>query len=490
LAVGWDIVVAGSGNAALAAALSAAEQGARVVVLEKATSEEAGGNSRFAGGLYRSIYGGYEDLARVIPELSHQEWLATGSRTYSREDYRRDIERMCGGKIDGVLTEFYIDRSLDTLVWMASHEVQFMFAGPDAYGQVNPGAAIWARGEGRAAVASLTRACERHGVTFFFDTAVTGLISVGGTVIGVETLCSDGSQGKLYASATVLGCGGFEASAELRMQHLGREWEHVRVRGTRHNTGDLLPALRELGARFVGEWGDCHATPVHADAPTTGELDKLELEARHDYSYGVLVNLNGKRFVDEGENFRLFTYAKTGRAILAQPAGRAYQIFDAKVRDRLDYRYQSGSRFEAQTIEELAEQLDVNRSQLIETISSYNEACPNGQADFASLDGLATEGLPISKSNWAQRIDEPPFLACPVACGITFTYGGIRTDTMSRALNQADQPIPGLFVVGELQGGLFAQNYPGGAGLMRGAVFGREAGRGAAALAGEVVLAS
>lgn len=243
----------------------------------------------------------------------------------------------------------------------------------------------------------------------------------------------------------------------------------------------MLPALERLGVRFTRAWSDCHATPVHADAPQSGELDNLELKARHDYSYGLLVNRAGRRFVDEGENFRLFTYAKTGRAILRQPGAIVYQVFDARVRDRLDYRYRSGTTHEAESLEALAETLDVNVSAFLDTVRAYNASCTGLPADFSRLDGLATRELTVPKSNWAQPIDTPPFLGVPVACGITFTYGGVETDTEGRALGPNGAPLPGLFVIGELQGGLFARNYPGGAGLMRGAVYGRRAGRSAAA---------
>lgn len=475
-----DVVVAGAGNAALTAAISAAENGAHVLVVEKADPDHAFGNTRFAGGVFRSVYNGYDDLRRVVTDLTPEQYDRLSVGSYTAEDFHADIMRLTHDYADEVLTHTYINKSLDTLAWMVDQGVGFVLGGTDEYGKTNPGAAIWADGEGRTLVQRLLDRATELGVTVAYGHQAIDFVEVDGSVRGLVCRTADGIT-TVNARAVVLASGGFEASPELRARYLGPGWDLVKVRGTRHNTGDMFPALERVGAQMVGAWSGCHASPMDADAPAVGEIARTHQASRHDYSYGLMVNLNGHRFVDEGENFRLFTYAKTGRAILAQPQNLAFQLFDARASHRLDYRYREGGPFyEAKTLEDLATQIGVDASALAGTVARYNAATRGESANFEVLDGLSTEGLEPAKSNWAQPFDTPPYLAFPVKCGITFTYGGVRTDTEARVLDRADRPIPGLFAAGEIQGGLFAHNYPGGAGLMRGAVYGRIAGRGAA----------
>jgi tricarballylate dehydrogenase len=471
-----DFIVAGTGNAALTAAISAAEHGARVLVVEKAPPDHAGGNSRFAGGVFRAAYNSFDDLRRVVPTLTEADYQRLSTGSYSEQQFFDDIMRLTHRFADVALTRTYIAASLETLAWMSSHGVEFVLGGTDEYGKTNPGAAIWVGGEGRTLVRRLTERARQLGVTFVYENQARSLVENDGRVTGVVCRTPQGLV-EHCGTSVVLACGGFEASPDLRARYLGPGWDLVKVRGTRFNTGDLLPSLEEIGAQMVGAWSACHASPMDANAPEVGEIERTHQASRHDYSYGVMVNAHGERFIDEGENFRLFTYAKTGRAILAQPENQAYQLFDARVSNRLDYRYREGEFHTSDSIEGLAAQLDMDARALVRTLREYNEATTGDPANFEKLDGLATTNLSPPKSNWAQPLDKPPFLAFPVKCGITFTYGGVKTDADARVLDRVDRPIPGLFAVGEIQGGLFAHNYPGGAGLMRGAVFGRIAGR-------------
>ena len=202
------------------------------------------------------------------------------------------------------------------------------------------------------------------------------------------------------------------------------------------------------------------------------------------YFLGVMLNAGGERFVDEGENFRNYTYAQFGRAILDQPGSFAWQIFDKKVEPLLydEYRFWDASYVEADSLEALVEKLDgVDARQALATLTQYNHAVDEQTPfDPTVLDGKATSGLDPNKTNWANTLDTPPFKAYPVTCGITFTYGGLKVDENAAVLDANDRPIEGLFACGELVGGVFYEGYPGGSGLTSGAVFGRLAGFAAA----------
>src|SRR5581483_4808561 len=238
------------------------------------------------------------------------------------------------------------------------------------------------------------------------------------------------------------------------------------------------------GAQAYGHWSGCHAVAWDAGAPEFGNRVIGDLYQKHSYPLGIIVNAEGKRFVDEGADFRNYTYAKYGREILRQPRQLAFQVFDEKTRPLLrdEYRISRVTKAESDSIEGLAEGLGLDPVALRKTIDEYNAACCEGRFDPTVLDGKGTQGITPPKSNWALPIDTPPFLGFAVTCGITFTFGGLRVvpDTC-QVLDTTDRPIQGLYAAGELVGGLFWHNYPGGAGLMAGAVFGRTAGAAAAA---------
>lgn len=280
----------------------------------------------------------------------------------------------------------------------------------------------------------------------------------------------------------MLACGGFEANPEWRARYLGPDWELARVRGTRHNTGDGIRMALEIGAQPYGHWSSCHAVAWDLNAPEFGDRKVLDLFQKHSYPLGIIVNLRGERFVDEGADFRNLTYAKYGREILRQPQRAAFQLFDQKVVPLLreEYRIREATRAEAATLEELARKLEIDPRGLVRTVEAFNRAVQPGEFNPAILDGKGTRGITPPKSNWALPLDTPPFVGYAVTCGITFTFGGLRITPSAEVLDLEDRPVPGLYAAGELVGGLFYHNYPGGAGLMAGAVFGRIAGQGAA----------
>jgi tricarballylate dehydrogenase len=285
---------------------------------------------------------------------------------------------------------------------------------------------------------------------------------------------------QLDAGSVVLACGGFEANPEWRARYLQQPWDMAKVRGTAYNTGDGLRMALELGALPFGQWSGNHGTPIDADAPPFGDRQLTDKTNRLSYPLGVMVNTDGDRFIDEGEDFQLYTYAKTGGAILLQPGNVAFQIFDAKVTDLLEPRYATGAPLLADTLDELIGKLPVGKTRLKETLLSYNAALGSVPFDPTVHDGLGTQGLTPGKSNWAQPLDSPPFRAYPVTGGITFTFGGLRVDQNAQVLANDWTLIEGLYTCGEMVGGLFHHNYPGGSGLTSGAVFGRIAGRAAA----------
>ncbi len=251
--------------------------------------------------------------------------------------------------------------------------------------------------------------------------------------------------------------------------------------GTKHNQGDGHKMAMAIGAMPVGQWTGCHATPIMANAAAYGDLALTDRTNRLSYHYGVMLNREGLRFVDEGADFNMFTYAKYGRLILEQTASEAYQIFDQKVIHLLEPRYDTSEPVVADTLEALVDKLPVNAVVAKRTLAAYNAAARTAKSfNPGILDGVATTELALPKSNWGLKLDQGPFVCYPCTGGITFSFGGLKIDSEARVLDTAFRPIPGLYAAGEMVGNLFHDNYPAGTGLMSGAVFGRIAGNSAA----------
>ena len=478
------VVVIGGGNAALNAAIAAAESDADVVLLERAPFALRGGNSRFTAGAMRTVYEGVEDLRRLMPELTEDEIARTNFGSYSRERFYDDMGRVTQYRADPDLTERLIDSSFETLLWMHGRGVRFLpLYGRQSFevdGQVRfwGGLTVEAWGGGPGLVDSLTAIAGKAGVDVRYGARATALqaMNKGFTVrVGNESLNAD---------AVVLACGGFESNPAWRTRYLGPGWDLAKVRGTRFNTGDGIRMAVDVGGATRGNWSGCHAVAWDMNAPEFGDLDVGDNFQKHSYPFGILVNREGRRFVDEGADFRNYTYARYGREVLNQPGQCAWQIFDAKVAHLLrdEYRIRQVTKATADSIDELAAKLEgVDGNALVAEIQRYNAAVDTETLfDPTVKDGRGTRGLTVPKSNWANRLDTPPFKAYGVTCGITFTFGGLAVDADARVLGEDGEPIPGLFAAGELVGGLFYFNYPGGSGLTSGAVFGRIAGTGAA----------
>ena len=484
----YDVIVAGAGNAALTAALSAHQSGAEVLVLEKAPRVERGGNSRFSGGLFRFAYDSIEDIEPIMPHLSPDERDRVDVGTYSTDRFYADIMGVTQGRADPKLSRTLVEQSHPIMLWMAEQGVIWdwthLWSVEDkGKRQFNPGSVLEAKNKGIGLMECLFAALERAGIEVAYQAKMYDfLLSQSGELKGLMVKTSGGRQ-DLQAGAVVLGAGGFEANPELRARYLGGSWDLVKVRGTRFNTGEVLQRAVRIGAKPAGHWRGCHATPIDADAPDVGDLRLTDKTNRLSYMYGIMVNREARRFVDEGQDLGPYTYAKVGGIILDQPGSLAYQIFDSKTVHLLEARYSTGKPVVADTIEGLACDLGLEPRALQGTVEEYNSAVQPGGFNPALKDGKRTEGIDPPKSNWALPIESPPFTAYPVTGGITFTFGGLKIDTEARVMDMEDNPIPGLYATGEITGEFFYHNYPGGTGLMRGSVFGRIAGRNAAAFA-------
>jgi tricarballylate dehydrogenase len=312
-----------------------------------------------------------------------------------------------------------------------------------------------------------------------------------GRVTGVEAFTPDG-RATFHAGAVILTCGGFEANPEMRARYLGHGWDAIKNRGVPYNTGDGLRAAFEIGAMPYGGYSSAHASPQDIERPAYTLPSSVPKggtrSSRYAYPYSIMVNRDGTRFIDEGSDVRGRTYAKMGRSVLAQPGNAAYQIFDKKARDLgllEDYDRNDATGVTANTLEELADMLGLPASTFVKTVTEYNAAIqPEGTLDPNPfyLDGKGTKGLSPEKTNYAIEISEGPFEAYGITCAITFTFGGLKVDPKTAQVQHVSgRGIPGLYTAGEMLGGLWHWNYPSGSGMMAGAVFGRIAGREAAA---------
>lgn len=483
-----DIVVVGGGNAAMTAALSALEQGASVLVLEKAPEYLRGGNSYFSGGLFRFAYNGLDDILEIVAEIPEQERGAIDVGSYPVTKFYDDFMRVTEGLADPDLVQVLISQSYPTMKWMKDQGIPWILAyGRQAFTHEGVlrfwgGLIIEAVGAGVGLSDREFELVTRGGGEIRYQTKAVKLLTDNRGVITGLTIRGPDGYSDISTRSVVLACGGFEANSEMRTRYLGPGWELAKVRGTQFNTGDGIRMALDIGAQSYGHWSGCHAVAWDLNAPPFGDRQIADLFQKHSYPFGLIVNVEGKRFVDEGADLRNYTYAKYGREILFQPQRAAFQLFDEQTKHLLrdEYWIPQASVVEADTIEKLADGLGVDRDGLVQTIREFNEAVQPGEYNPTLLDGKHTEGIDLPKSNWALRLDQPPYLGYAVTCGITFTFGGMKITTQSQVLDTEDAPIPGLYATGELTGGLFYNNYPGGSGLMAGAVFGKIAGASAA----------
>jgi tricarballylate dehydrogenase len=479
-----DVVVIGGGNAGYCAAHAAAERGRTVMLIERAPATEPGGNSFFTAGAIRMTHDGVDDLLDLIEP---DERLArTQVPPYSAAQFRGDMERTTSGRCDPQLTDVLVTESGAAVRWLQALGMPFRlmyerqaYQRPDDSYLFWGGLAVGTVGGGKGLIRGHEQIAARLGVQVRYDRCAVALRRDGTAVSGVHWTAPDGASGLVEADAVVLAAGGFEADPGLRRAYLGEGWQHAKVRGTPLNDGRVLTAAIDAGAARAGDWSSAHSVAWDADAPPTGDRELTNQLTRQSYPLGIVVNRDGRRFVDEGADFRNYTYARYGADILRQPGSVAYQIFDAATRPLLrpeEYDSPGVSERVAGTIGALAAACGVDVAGLTQTVAEFNAAVRRDIAfDPTVKDGRSAAVSP-PKSNWANPIETPPFYAYPVTCGITFTFGGLRADRHARVLDESGTAIPRLYVCGEMLGGLFSGNYPGGSGLTSGLVFGRRAG--------------
>jgi tricarballylate dehydrogenase len=489
MAGAWDVVVVGGGNAAMCAALSAREHGARVLVLEKAPEAWRGGNGFFTAGGFRFAFKSFDELREIVADMSDEEAASMEVDPYTEDHFYDDLMRVTEDCADPDMAMLLVRESQPTVRWMRDRGIRWIpMFGRQAF-KVGGKFRFWgglvleAVGGGPGLIDMAYASAAKAGIDVRFESKAMRLVADDrGRVTGVVVRTPEGTE-TIAAGAVVLASGGFEANPEMRTRYLGPNWELARVRGTPYNTGDGIKMALDVGALPWGHWSGCHSVQWDLNAPWHGDRKVGDNFQKHSYPVGIMVNLRGERFVDEGADFRNYTYVKYGRAVIGQPRRTAFQIFDQKVLDLLreEYRIREVTKAEASTLEELARKLEIDAAGFVRTVTEFNAAVMKDVPfNPAVKDGRGTRGLAIPKSNWAQALDTPPYVGYAVTTGITFTFGGLKIDEQARVIDCEQRPIAGLFAAGELVGGLFYHNYPGGAGLMAGAVFGRIAGRSAA----------
>ncbi len=455
----FDVIVVGGGIAGLSAALSAAEVGAGVALLEKAPQAERGGNTRFADAQFR------------FPHEADRY----GARTYSEDEFRDDLTRLSRGRANRELIEALVRDAAPAVEWLTGHGVAWDEGFPHTAGyRRRP-----AQG-GQGLVDTLFARCAEAGVGVRYEHAAQQLVrDAGGRVRAVRAATPGGLVDFEARGGVVLACGGFQANVQMRVAHLGRFTDGLILRGSRYNTGEGIQMALDIGAQPAGQWGDYHSAVIDARSPKT----ECGVTALYNFQMGIIVDTQGRRFLDEGEDWRDNTYVKFGKAIAEHGDGLAFCIFDQQAYRRPEFQrawYPVAPPIVADTLEELATALAVPAESLVRTVREFNAAVQPGELDFDRLDGKAAVGITPPKSNWALSIAEAPFVAVPVTGGITFTFGGLKIDTSARVIDMAGRVIEGLYAAGEPIGELYYYNYPGATSCLRGCVFGRIAGRHAA----------
>ena len=487
----WDVIVAGAGNAGMCAAHAARERGRRVLVLEKADEAWSGGNSAFTAGAIRLAHGGLDDLRDLVEGVDDELAATTDLDPYTEDDFLADMRRVTLGRGDEAMARILVGDSAGVVRWLRDKGLRFRLMYERQANEVNGrrrfwgGLAVGIVDGGEGLMAQHRAAAARDGIELRHDTAVEDLLrGDDGAITGVAVRHADGTR---ESCAPARSCSPRAASRPTRRcarPTSGRTgtWRRCAARPT---TPARCCARRSRTApRPYGHWSGCHAIQWDAGAPPTGDRELTNRYSRQSYPVAIVVNARRA----SASSTRAPTSATTptpstaprccasrrasprrsstpapcrccARSTTRRPAPRAWT----------PTRWASSPRASAST-----------PTRLERTVAEYNAAIADGDFDPTIKDGKRTEGIEPPKSNWALPVEQPPFTAFPITCGITFTFGGVRVDEDARVLDVAGRPLPGLFAAGELVGGLFYHNYPGGTGLTAGAVYGRRAGYSAA----------
>ncbi|MFT4962231.1 MAG: tricarballylate dehydrogenase [Paracoccaceae bacterium] len=454
----WDVLVAGGGNAALCAAISVARAGRSVLVVEAAPKFYRGGNTRHTRNM----------------RCAHDHATGTLTGPYTEDEFFDDLMRVTNGNTDQNLSRMMIARSKPMLNWIQEQGVRFQpsLGGTISLGRTNS----FFLGGGRSMLNALYRTAERLGVEVRYDHEVIGLDIDDGQFRGAHLRTPDGAVA-IQAGAFIAACGGFQADYDWLKEGWGDKAENFLIRGTPYNRGTVTRMLIEQGVMQIGDASQCHAVAIDARAPRYdgGIITRLDCVV-----LGVVLNKHAKRFYDEGEDIWPKRYAMWGRLVADQPDQQAHIVFDAPNIPRFMPSFFPP--ISAPTLAELAKKIGLDPAVFETTISEFNAAVIGGKPfDTNVKDGNTTQGLAIDKTNWAQRIETPPYYAYPVRPGITFTYLGVKVDHRAQMLMADGTPSKNLFAAGEIMAGnVLGQGYAAGIGMTIGAVFGRIAGEEAA----------
>ena len=478
------VVVVGGGSAAFEAAVAAKQAGApKVVMLEKAPEPEFGGNARYSHTGFRWVFSGADEIRQFLPDVDDAMFAKLNLPAYSAELFHGDLQRVTRGRIDQTLADVLVSQSNAAIHWMRELGIKWEIDSHvviDGRYYFEPGLVVHPVGGVGGGLGQLGQWREialGMGVDLRYESRVKALLGNDRHIEGV-VVSDPNEEYEIKSGSIVLCAGGFQANAEMRARYLGPNADLMKVRGSRHDTGEVLMMTLAMGAKAAGHWQGAHATPIDSTYPDVEIGSKAN---RYGYPYSITVNTLGQRFFDEGEARHSYTYAKTGWAVLGQPGALAYQIYDQKTIPLLGNRYEFSTPIEAQSIEELAGKIGIEPTVLKHTVTEFNNAARKDVVfDATKLDGKCTEGITPKKSNWASPIDKPPYWAFSITGGVTFTFGGLQINTQAQVLNTSGNPIRGLFASGDIVG-LFFHNYPSCTGQTRNVVFSRLAGRNAAA---------
>jgi len=453
----YDVLVVGGGNAALAASITARRAGATVLVLEHAPRDFRGGNSRHT----RNLRAMHRAPTKVLTEA------------YLEDEYWEDLLRVTGGQTDEHLARLTIRGTTEALDFLESCRVRFQpsLSGTLSLSRTN----AFFLGGGKALVNAEYATAEALGVDILYDSEVTALRLDGNRVRQVVATVR-GFPATVRAKAFVAASGGFQANIEWLKQGWGEAAENFLIRGTPYAKGRVLRDLLDQGVASVGDPTQCHAVAIDGRAPKFdgGIVTRLDC-----VPFSIVVNREGRRFYDEGEDVWPKRYAIWGRLVAQEPGQIAYSIIDAK--SEALFMPSVFPAIRGQSIAELAGKLGLDAPTLEATVAEFNAAVQPGSFDHQKLDDCRTEGLTPAKTHWARRIETPPFIGYPLRPGITFTYLGVKVDENARAQMQDGRPIENLYAAGEIMAGsILGKGYLAGFGMAIGTVFGRIAGREAA----------
>lgn len=478
----FDVLVVGCGAAGLSAAVAARESGADVCVLERSPKAERGGNTRHTGSYIRM-----KTKAEVSDDF--EEHFAANAGGYIDPTLIGDVSLDPKTWSPALKALSFVDPNVvshlaaeapPTLAWLEGHGLRF-----DPLEVPFPTSAqprITPNGGGLAIVETLATKFESLGGTILYDTVAQSLVmDEAGAAKGVRGFGPGNRPVEIRAASVILASGGFQGNAEMMNRYIGPRAVLLRVMslGCHYNKGEGIRMALDAGAAPCGDFGSFHASPMDPRSKRAGP-------SIHCYNYGILVNRNGQRFTDEGPGPNDATYEGVTREIFAQPGGIAWTLLDSKIDDlphkSVAIRTEQPP-IEAASIAEMARKIGVPADILERTVAEYNAACPQGKTwNMRAVDGLATSGIVPAKSNWSMPLDKGPYRAYPIISSIVFTFGGLKTDVSARVLNTQGEPIPGLYAAGETQG-LYYGTYTGATSVLKGLVFGRIAGKDAAALA-------